>query len=394
MNKMRISVVVCAVLALILFVQFELDDPRIRHHISGQPAEGQTVTIIQSSEDEYINRSGARQFTPEPKPPDRKYEVGEFQAGMNLLVYGQPDLERAGIYFKQFREIGMNSVTITFPFYQSGWQASEVSADAVMTPSLSSLDSLIKAAQREELSVMLRPTMDEQSLIATGHWRGQIQPGDPAAWFDSYQSLLLEYAELAEANEVSYFNIGTELNSMESYSDKWIELINAIRGRYSGDLIYSFNWDTVESVSSLNFVQHLDHVGIDAYFPLDAPDSADVEELSAAWEQWTVDLSKQLDHPSVIITEAGMIPVAGAHRTPYAWSMPDGVVDRQAQANYYSATFSALKPLSKGIYWWGVALDQEVDVETVDYSPLHGPAEDVIRKLLLKGEPTGWIVVP
>ncbi|SDJ15329.1 glycoside hydrolase family 113 [Salimicrobium halophilum] len=341
-------------------------------------AESRNAPII-SSEDKLPVKE------PMIEPVSRKYEVEEFQAGMNLLVYGDPDLAEAEGYFERFRELGFNSVTITFPFYQEHWQANEVRTDPVITPELPDLERLIQAAQIQDLKVMLRPTMDEQSLLKTGHWRGEIQPTDPGAWFDSYFELLLMYADLAEKHNVEYFNIGTEFNSIENrYSEEWLTLIEDLRVRYKGDLLYSFNWNTVKNISSIEFVQQLDHVGIDAYYPLDAPDGASVDMLTQAWSKWTEDLSAQATHPSVLITEAGMIPIDGAYRRPYAWKIPGGTVDRHAQADYYEATFTALKPISEGIYWWSVTLDEDTGNDSLDYSPLNGPAEDVLRQLFVE----------
>ncbi|MFC7063141.1 glycoside hydrolase family 113 [Halobacillus seohaensis] len=310
---------------------------------------------------------------------DRKYESNEFQAGMTLLVYGHPDISEGKKMFKHLKSLGINSVTITFPFYQKDWQANHVKSDPTITPTNSELKHLIQGAHAEDLSVMIRPILDEQSLMSSGYWRGQIQPTDPEEWFNSYRSLLLQYAVLAQSTNVEFFNIGTELSSLQNrYSDEWVKLIEELRENYDGELIYSFNWDTVKDISTIEFVHLLDHVGIDAYFPLEAPNGASIETLENEWAKWTSELNTLQNHKSIIITEAGMIPVDGAYRQPYAWSIPDGELDGQAQANYYEATFNALQPMSEGIYWWCVTLGQ--DPEVIDYSPLDLPTEKVIKQ--------------
>ncbi|AIF45540.1 hypothetical protein [Virgibacillus sp. SK37] len=313
----------------------------------------------------------------------RKYDRNEFQAGMNLLVYGHPNLSYAQRVLKHLRTLGINSVAITFPLYQDDWQANEVTTNPVETPSLHELTSLIKYAHAEQLSVMLRPILDEKSIMSSGHWRGQIKPTNPDKWFLSYQSVMKTYAELAESQYVDVLNIGTELNSMQHrYSEEWVNLIGELRNEYKGELIYSFNWDTIQHISSIEFVPLLDHIGIDAYFPLNAPDKAGIKDLEQAWKQWK-DIWESLPvQQSIIITEAGMIPVEGAHRQPYAWSIPNGKLNWQAQSNYYEATFNELQPLSQGIYWWAVTLEE--DFNGVDYSPLHSPTERVIKRQLLK----------
>ena len=311
-----------------------------------------------------------------------KYTSDEFQQGMNVLIYGHPDMAEAHRVFQHLRKLGVNSVAINFPLYQTDWQGNDVQMNPTITPTIPELTELIERAHAVGLSVMLRPLLDESNLMIANKWRGQIKPNDPNAWFNSYQSLLLTYAELAQTTDVKVLNIGTEFNSLQQlYQNKWIEMINALRQIYDGELMYSFNWDTVQDIPSIKFVQFLDHVGIDAYFPLNVPDGADLETLETAWNKRINKLKKFLDHESIIITEAGIIPVSGAYRTPYKWNIPNGKLDWQAQANYYEATYKAWNASIQGFYWWNVTLDQ--NQEEISYSPLNSPTENVIKKYFL-----------
>lgn len=308
-----------------------------------------------------------------------KYSSDEFQAGMNLLIYGHPDLLEARWMFTHLRELGVNSVAITFPFYQRDWEANEVMINPAITPTIIELQGLIEEAHAVGLSVMLRPILDEESLVTSNVWRGQIKPTDADAWFESYQSLLLTYAELAELTDVKVLNIGTELNSLQTHhTDQWKKLIKTIRQVYQGELIYSFNWDTVRDIPQSEFTELLDHVGIDAYFPLNTANGASVEILETVWHATLHEIKEFLQHESIIITEAGIIPIAGAYRTPYSWNIPNGQLDWEAQANYYEATFQVWKPYIQGIYWWTVTLTD--DPGEINYSPLHSPTESVIKR--------------
>ena len=314
---------------------------------------------------------------------ERKYTSDEFQAGINLLVYGHPDMANARQLFKDLSELGFNSLAIAFPLFQDDWQADHVKTDPESTPTIAELTDLIDAAHEQDLSVVLRPILDEQSIISSGHWRGTIQPRNSHAWFESYGTLLLQYAQLSEVTGVKWFNIGTELNSLQSDHAEWIDLIQSIRKIYRGKLMYSFNWNSVNDIRESPFVSQLDYVGIDAYFPLDAPDDATVEMLKASWEIWIDQLSDILRDQTIVVTEAGIIPIAGAYRTPYAWSIPEGQIDWQAQAHYYEATYVSWKPFIDGIYWWNVTLDEST-ANTIDFSPLGSPTEAVIQKYFLK----------
>lgn len=341
---------------------------------SNLPSENETVF----EEDDFpMMADPGPESTIEPK-----YKSSEFQAGMNVLIYGHAGRSDARKMFQHLRKLGINSIAITFPFYQANLKANAVvQAHPEFTPTVSELREIIEEANAEDLSVMMRPILDEKNLMDSGHWRGQIKPTDPQAWFDSYRSLLLTYAKLAEANDVAVFNIGTELNSLQ-VRHEWIKLIEDLRSVYTGKLTYSFNWDVVHKIPDYEFVKLLDYVGVDAYFPLDAPDGASVAELENEWKKWTDELKTLFTDKPILVTEAGVIPVVGVHRHPYVWSIPGGKLDRQAQANYYEATFKALRPLSEGIYWWAVTLEKNPDV--VDYSPLNSPTESVIKQHFLK----------
>ncbi len=317
--------------------------------------------------------------TEKPEPTSR-FDFHQFQAGMNVLVYGHPDMTAARDLLRRLRNLGINGVAITFPFFQDHWQAHRLYTSPMDTPSVTELEQLIRMAKTVGFHVMIRPILDEQSLMETGHWRGNIAPRSPKAWFQSYRTLLLPYAELAQQTGVDILNIGTEFSSLEMpYSHEWIRLIHDIREVYDGKLIYSFNWDRMADIHAVPFVPWLDYIGLDAYFPLDVPDDANVSMLQEAWKRWTVRMNRLSGKP-VVITEAGMIPVSGAFRTPYAWSLPDRKLDWAAQARYYEATFYAWQPLTRGIYWWCVPLTAD-DPDVVGYSPLGSPTETVIQRL-------------
>lgn len=316
---------------------------------------------------------------------EHKYKASEFQAGINLLVYGQPNMSNATKLFKRLRNLGINSVAIVYPLVQLDWQADQVNIDSIITPDIKALKELIILAQAEDLSVMLRPILDEKTIMSSGHWRGTIVPKNPKVWFDSYRTLLLSYAELAQKTNVEIFNIGTELNSLQNnkYSDEWLRIISEIREVYQGKLIYSFNWDCFREIPRLEFVPMLDYIGIDAYFPLDAPDGASVEDLKEAWQEWMPEIKDVLNNKPVIITEVGVIPVEGIYRQPYAWNMPSGKLNWRVQANYYEATYSVWKSMSQGVYWWMVEV-QENDSGSIGFSPLGTPTEDVLKQMFLK----------
>lgn len=376
-NKFFIFVIVAILFLLIFFLGKVL-----------LPSKREYIPTFQKEENSMMESSmkPMRELKINKKQSLLKYTSDEFQAGMNILIYGHPDMLEAKEVFERLRYLGINSVAINFPFYQSDWQANEVTTSPIDTPTMRELQEIIELAHDSELSVMIRPIMDEQVFLPSNMWRGQIQPKDPAAWFESYQALILTYATLAESTNVKMFNIGTELNSLQNkYQDKWIELIENVRKVFNGDVLYSFNYDTVDNIPSIEFIKLLDHIGIDAYFPLSLPNDASTEMLEEEWKKQINQLREDLWKKSIIITEVGIIPVAGAYRTPYAWSISNNAYDPQAQVNYYEATYNVWKPRVHGIYWWDVTLGQYPN--EISFSPLHSPTEEILKKHLLRGFP-------
>lgn len=314
-----------------------------------------------------------------------KYSSNEFQAGMNILIYGHPNMLEVREVLGHLRSLGINSVALNFPFYQTDLYANEVTTSIEYTPTNEELSEIIEIAHDFNLRVMLKPIMDEQVFLPYNKWRGQIEPTDPHRWFDSYQELILSYAELAASTNIEALNIGTELNSMQrQLPDRWKNLIEHIRRIYDGELLYSFNHDTVAEISSLAFTPLLDQVGIDAYFQLDSPNYANIDDLQAAWEQHINHLENNLWEYSIVVTEVGVLPIAGAYRTPYAWSLPHGTYDPETQANFFAATYNAWQSKVDGIYWWAVTFGQDPD--EISFSPLGLPTEEMMKLYLLNTE--------
>src|SRR5205085_12653878 len=105
-----------------------------------------------------------------------------------------------------------------------------------------SLAAMVAQAKARGFTVMLRPLLDEASILP--HWRGEIAPASPAAWFASYGDLVLSYARMAQREGADSVGIGSELNSMEPNADAWRALIGQVRQVFSGQLTYSVNWGT------------------------------------------------------------------------------------------------------------------------------------------------------
>jgi len=306
--------------------------------------------------------------------------VPGFQGGVIVYADGTDPalLSKAQRLLDHLVAVKVNSVALVFPLYQSSWTSSDVHADPSKTPTDEFLDGFIAAAHQRDLAVMVRPLIDDTPLMKAGHWRGQLQPSDPGAWYAAYKTLMVKYAGIAQAEDGEVFDIGTELSSLQNNTPPWLDLIAAVRVVYTGQLTYSNNWGGPYPA----FGSALDFASVDAFYPLSAPHGASVAQLISAWQQWTpllTQMQASLGKP-VVLTELGTTSEPDSYRTPYDWHHGGGV-SLEAQRRYYAASCQALKPLVGGMYWWVYYtnwFDKVQPASDPGYQPVGKPAEQEI----------------
>ena len=242
-----------------------------------------------------------------------------------------------------------NSLCISFPFYTPGITASTVDAKPA-TPSPARVAILIQEARRAGLRVTVRPILNEASLDPPAGWRGSIEPADRASWFASYRRLLLPYAKVAQKYGAATFTVGTELDSMEG-DPGWTGLISAIGGVFHGQISYDVNWSDYITTARVQVPVH--SFGVDAYFPVDAPDSAPVPELVTGWDAW---LDRKTTGPmrSLVLSEVAIGAEEDAYDSPgnfYVNNPPDPEI----QANWYTAVCTVTRQRHMaGMYVWSL----------------------------------------
>lgn len=168
-------------------------------------------------------------------------------------------------------QTGANSIEATLD-YGIDVATSQVVADPNYTDSLAALGTTIAQAESLGLSVMVRPLIDflnptESAPYSVGEWRQDYQPTNVAAFFASYQQMIVQEAEVAQANGAQMLSIGAELDQLTGpqYLSYWTDIITAVRQVFSGALTYSASWNTANEVS---FWSQLNYEGIDNYVPL------------------------------------------------------------------------------------------------------------------------------
>jgi hypothetical protein len=279
-----------------------------------------------------------------------------WSAGCAEARYGFENVENA---LDQLDRTYANYVSLIVTWYMDEATSTSIYSDTQRTHTDEEIVETIQEIHKRGMGVMLKPHVDVQD----GTWRGEIAPSNPGAWFASYESFITHYADIAEANNVELFSVGTEFVSLSgsSYAAYWNSVIDAIKSHYSGLLTYAANWGTAPNAEYMNvsFWDHLDLAGIDAYFPLsDEPDPT-LEQLIAGWsnyqgdcwicdvEDWQASLGK-----SVIFTEIGYGSRNYAAQEP--WLADVGTPNCALQGRAYRAAVEVLKdkPWFLGMFWW------------------------------------------
>jgi hypothetical protein len=299
-------------------------------------------------------------------------------------------------------QTGANSVEVTLD-YGIDARTSQVVADPNYTDSLAALGDTIAQAESLGLTVMVRPLIDflnpaESAPYSVGEWREYYQPTNVATFFASYQQMIVAEAEVAQANGAQMFCIGTELDQLTGpqYLPYWTDIINAVRGVFSGALTYSASWNTANEVS---FWSQLNYEGIDCYVPLSNVPNPTLQDLVNGWLdpatpstnpgayavignqspiQYFENLSAESGKP-LIFTEIGYANDSGAAADPAAsGNSPDPAL----QAELYQAFFQAWQQSGSsaliGAYFW--EWDPNSSLSNVgpnidSFSPQNSPAQ-------------------
>ena len=261
------------------------------------------------------------------------------------------------------------------------WAQRDVSSIAI-APSQKSIDDAtvghaIDHAHRRGLDVLLFPILTVDKL-AQGQWRGTLAPRDRDIWWRSYESFIMHYAAIAARHRAGAFLIGSELGSTEGWRYRWYHLISRVERAYTGQLIYSANWDHYQHVS---FWNRLDVIGVTGYFELTRDKDASEAALTQAWKTTRdalVAFARERDKP-LWITEVGYTSIDGAATRPWDYHM-QGKTDHEEQRRLYAAFVAAWNGVTElgGVFFWNWY--GEGGTEDRGYTPKGKPAQTVLQR--------------
>jgi len=301
--------------------------------------------------------------------------------GIQLVSWSKGEYSRkpCDMSIDNVRKTNANALGILVTWYMDTPNSAEIEPDPLKTPSDEDIVHAITEAQNRGMKVMLKPHVD----VRDGSWRGSISPTEKRSWWVNYETFILKYARLAEANEVELFVIGTELKRVatdHSNESSWIGLIEKVRSQFTGAITYAANWDEYQSIP---FFQNLDYIGIDAYFPLCQSRTPTLDELERGWTKWVEELSRfqaQVKKP-VIFTEIGYRSIDYAGHEPWSWTKA-GIYNGEAQARCYEAAIQVFKQQQwfDGLFFWSWSVNPMAGGDQ-GFTPQRKPAEQVLTSL-------------
>jgi len=248
--------------------------------------------------------------------------------------------------------------------------------------SLEGAKQYITMLKKNNISVMMKP----QIWIWRGEFTGYLKMNSEENWVileNSYRNFILDYAKLAQETSCELLCIGTELEQFIVNRPKyWNSLIKEIRDVYSGKLTYAANWDEYKRVP---FLDELDYIGVDAYFPVSESETPTIEESKAGWQQWKKEMKAISNrfNKKIIFTEFGYRSVNFSGKEPWKSDRSMTSVNLDAQTNTTQALFEEIwnEDWFAGGFIWKWFLDhQEVGGENnSQFTPQNKPVEATIK---------------
>ncbi|MBD3354399.1 hypothetical protein GF361_00260, partial [Candidatus Woesearchaeota archaeon] len=298
----------------------------------------------------------------------------DFQEGFTYTSWWNNDYlqSTSDTSLNYLEDTGTDHVAVLVTWYMDDLTSTDIYQDGTKTPSDSAVVEAIEDVHGKGMKVMLKPHVD----IKTYEWRGDINPSNWNTWFNNYETFINHYADIAEANNVEQFVVGTELKSSTSRTSDWQNVISGVRSRYNGNITYAANWDNYGNV---NFWGDLDYIGVNAYFPLTGKTNPTLTELKNAWadEKSALSSFSSSKGKQIIFTEIGYQSRDGTNIEPW-WR--EGSSDEQEQADCYRAALEVFwnETWLEGMYWWMWYWKYYEDPD--DFSVYGKLAEDVVEE--------------
>src|ERR1700679_3900803 len=116
----------------------------------------------------------------------------------------------------QLVQTSANYASVLVTQYVQTGTSTTIAPDSMKTPLDDQVAFAIQGFHNQGMKVFLKPHVDS----IDGTWRGAFEPTSTAAWFASFQTFIVHYAQLAQANNVEGLVIGTEYKTLSGVANE------------------------------------------------------------------------------------------------------------------------------------------------------------------------------
>lgn len=331
-----------------------------------------------------------------------------FMAAVEFIPYYHPSRQPYTVWAVQnLKDIGANTVILS-----SAWQVTHQNPPVMsLVPGKNALwNDLTQAAQlaqQQGLGIVIHPTLNYDQDPSDWWETADRDEGWWQSWFDRYATFVLYHADLATQTGAQALILGDEYvppalsgggMDSESTSDmpeslalEWEKLIDAVRMRYKGNLVWMLP-HSGSLAAQPDFINRFDMLYVQISPPLVSSDAASLAELEARFDDIldnTIEPLQQstrkpviigLRHPSAEGAIDGCVE-AGEGCRPIEFFLgpsPDASPALQEQADVYSAALSAVNQRSWVSGFVAAGYDPAVGLKDASISVRSKPAADVL----------------
>lgn len=297
-------------------------------------------------------------------------------------------------------DIGVNWVCLAFSVRQKTFSSTEILYDYARNLSDLEIISTIQDFHSKGIKVCLKPMIDTED----GVWRALIDFPDTNMmgkdiywdkWFAAYRAYLVHYAEIAAFTGCEMFCLGCEMLGTERKEKHWRETVTAVKGVYTGKLVYNTNHGKEEVAKWYDMI---DYIGTSAYYPVaskvdeSAPKVTSVEDMTAEWQKIADRLegvSRRIGKP-ILFMEIGCRSAAGCASMPWDFTHRDLPFSEEEQADFYESSLSVMsgRDWFAGYFWWDWSTfiydDRETAGSDVGFNIHLKKAEEVVKKWYMR----------
>jgi hypothetical protein len=310
--------------------------------------------------------------------------TGDFNRAMNAT--------QVAASLDALKALGVTHISITPSFFQDTLESTAFFWKRDRAAMDNEVRDAIRLARARGLFVLLKPHLWLEKR-GPDIWRGKINPqGDAwATWSAAYKTVLLEYAELAAAEQCAGFCLGSELTEVATRrAEFWRDLAASVRTKFPGWLTYAANW--YQEFEKIAWWDAVDRCGVDAFYPIVDKSSEPVTHYTAMARMRKIRktimaVGEKVSRP-VLLCEVGYKATPNTARQPWEWhDAATQPVDLAVQKTLYEAVRDVFDPdrdpdaaRMGGLYFWKWCADLDWGgAENSDFTPHGKPAEETIR---------------